>query len=500
MVKKANLFFLVKSLTKSEKRHFRLSAANSNNNYLRLFDFIDQQEIYDETAVRKKFVGETFTKQLHVTKNYLSSLILKNLRTYHTRLSKEAELKDLLRDIEILYKRELFDQCQYAIEKTLGMAQEYEKYLVVLEACAWRRRLFLEKLGPVRSKEAVNECLALEKKSLRKLGLLNEYWHMAVNMFDMFRFKDFSVFPSDDENRVDFLSHPLIKNSGQADFYQARILRQHLMYAYSTISNDSENAEHIATELIAYIEGFPKLIAEDPSPYVTAIGNKIGFLLQIRKHDEIPALLAKIKSLPQKYGLNDKTAFSIKLKLRTFNVELELYRDTGNIEAGLGLAADVRDFLTKYEARIPSDYKLLLYYQIAYLYFLKKDHHASLVWINEILRGNFDREREDIQSIAQLLNLINHLELRNIAVLKYAVDSCRRLLKKKRKLYDFERELLRLFSRISQTTEDKYGHYFEKAYQALFAEGNRPDLKDALDYLDFKTWLEGKKCKVENAK
>ena len=79
MIKKDKLFSLVKSLSKSEKRHFKLFAARQNGgrNYLKLFNAVEEQECYSEQLIKSKFAGENFTNQLHVTKNYLYKLILK---------------------------------------------------------------------------------------------------------------------------------------------------------------------------------------------------------------------------------------------------------------------------------------------------------------------------------------------------------------------------------------------------------------------------------------
>jgi hypothetical protein len=46
---------LIKSLTKSEKRFFKLhsSLQSGDKNYLRIFDAIDKQKVYDEDAIKK---------------------------------------------------------------------------------------------------------------------------------------------------------------------------------------------------------------------------------------------------------------------------------------------------------------------------------------------------------------------------------------------------------------------------------------------------------------
>ena len=67
MTKKGNLFFLIQSLSKSEKRYFKIFCFGQkvDKNYLKLFDAIDAQEVYDEAAIRRQFAKATFIQQLH---------------------------------------------------------------------------------------------------------------------------------------------------------------------------------------------------------------------------------------------------------------------------------------------------------------------------------------------------------------------------------------------------------------------------------------------------
>ncbi len=88
------LFDLIKSLTKSEKRFFKLQSAlqSGDKNYVRLFDLIDKMSEYDEENVKKTFKGEKFIKHLPSEKNHLYKLILKALRSYYGETSVSSRL------------------------------------------------------------------------------------------------------------------------------------------------------------------------------------------------------------------------------------------------------------------------------------------------------------------------------------------------------------------------------------------------------------------------
>ena len=107
------LFDLIKSLSKSEKRFFKLQSSlqSGDKNYVRLFDCIDRMEEYDEEQIKKLFKGEKFIKHLPSEKNHLYKLILKSLRSYYSDTSVSSMLKQEIKNIEILYNKALFDEC-----------------------------------------------------------------------------------------------------------------------------------------------------------------------------------------------------------------------------------------------------------------------------------------------------------------------------------------------------------------------------------------------------
>ena len=74
----AELFDLVKSLSKSEKRFFKLSSSlqTGEKNYLQIFDAIEKQSSYDEAALKKQFAKETFVKHFPSEKNHLLPRII----------------------------------------------------------------------------------------------------------------------------------------------------------------------------------------------------------------------------------------------------------------------------------------------------------------------------------------------------------------------------------------------------------------------------------------
>ncbi|HKZ37538.1 MAG TPA: hypothetical protein VJ184_07815, partial [Chryseolinea sp.] len=457
------------------KRYFRIYAAMSGRdvNYLQLFDVIEGQKEYDEEEIRKKLKGKKFLSQLHVTKIYLTELILKALKNYHSDTSVHSKLLDLLKDIELLFDKELYDLCYYKIEKAENLAGKYEKLSLLAEVFFWKRKLALAVSD---HRKDIHSLLLKEKEAIEQMHVLNTYWQHTINLGNLI---------NDDDNFLRGLTKTK-KNIAYA--LQAQVLHYHILYGLHFIKGDIKKAEKHISELIKLLEKYPDRIKEDPHPYVTALGNKIGLYLSGKRWDEIPALIYKIREVPSKYKLKNESRFTVRLWLRMFNVELEMYRDSRQLEKGIVLMDEIQQFIEKRRKAIPADYILLLYYQFANIFFLKKEYLKSLRWLNEIINSNFGNIREDIQSYTRILNLIVHFELNNIIVLRYALDSCRRFLKKKRTEINSGKKLLNLFSKLSHAYPEEYQGIFKKAHTEIFS----PHSEQTQDYIDIKGWLEEK--------
>ncbi|MFM7726445.1 MAG: hypothetical protein ACKO7B_07070, partial [Flavobacteriales bacterium] len=135
----SELFELIKTLTKSEKRFFKLQSSlqSGDKNYVRLFDVIDGMDAYDEDVVKKTFKGEKFINHLPSEKNHLYKLILKSLRGYYSETSVASGLKQDIKNIEILYNKGLFGECIKFIERAKKIATRYEKFYYLFELISW---------------------------------------------------------------------------------------------------------------------------------------------------------------------------------------------------------------------------------------------------------------------------------------------------------------------------------------------------------------------------
>ncbi len=133
------LYLLIKSLTSSEKRYFKVYAnrhvLGHKNNYEKLFDVIDSwpdTKEYDEEELKEILRKKRLGKFLSSDKVKLIGLITESMRAYRSGSSIEQSITDLLAD-EAFYKTKRLNRLRLkAIQKAKELAWKYELYPILI--------------------------------------------------------------------------------------------------------------------------------------------------------------------------------------------------------------------------------------------------------------------------------------------------------------------------------------------------------------------------------
>jgi len=179
---------LIKSLTKAEKRYFKIYSSRhvigEKNNYQSLFDAIDKQDEYNEEKIFKKFKNQAFIKRFSIAKNRLYHSILKSLDSYYANSSIDAQLKRQIHCAEILFNKSLYGQSLKILRSAKKVALKHEKATSLLEISHWEKRLLEKDNYEGISNEKLDELLASDKKLLNKIDAFGELWNIKSTLFN----------------------------------------------------------------------------------------------------------------------------------------------------------------------------------------------------------------------------------------------------------------------------------------------------------------------------
>ena len=128
---KEQLFTLIKSLTKSEKRQFKLyvnrMGSNFDSKFLNLFNFLEKSDSYDEKSILDKEIVSK--QQLSNLKAHLYKQILISLRLNPAHKNIRLKIREQIDFATILYQKGLYKQSLKLLDKAKNLAlKNEEKY------------------------------------------------------------------------------------------------------------------------------------------------------------------------------------------------------------------------------------------------------------------------------------------------------------------------------------------------------------------------------------
>ncbi|MGL5890848.1 MAG: hypothetical protein ACRC3B_13225, partial [Bacteroidia bacterium] len=139
-----SLFDLIHRMSKSEKRYFKLQAVQTGDagklKFVKLFDRIEKQKVYDEAALLKLEPGIT-RKQLPNLKYFLYDYLLGCMQQLQQQHSAAARLQQLLGNARVLYDKCLYADCLRITDRAKRQALEHQSFSILPEL------LELEKLA-----------------------------------------------------------------------------------------------------------------------------------------------------------------------------------------------------------------------------------------------------------------------------------------------------------------------------------------------------------------
>jgi tetratricopeptide (TPR) repeat protein len=491
------LFRLIKSLTTAEKRYFKIFASRhtigEKNEYVNLFDAIDKQENYNETKLLKLFSNNTFTHSPAIAKNRLYEAVLKSLHAYHGDSSVDVELQRLMHSTEILFKKSLYDECRKILNRAKKIASKYEKHFILLEIYRWEKRL-LEKDSYAGSN--IDDVAEMNEQDVELLGKIKNYsdfWYIKSRLFLLLNKKGKVRDSSELNNFKTIIDNTLLKNEDEALSYETRYLYYHIYSAYYFGIGDYQNSYTYIDKHLRLIEKNADVFGEEPNKYFAVLSNMIYLCTQLRKFDEIPSYLQKLKEIPNSNIKKMNEDLGIKLFSSTYSAELSLYIQTGDFDKALGLVSEIENGLAKYNNKISKVRIAFFYFNLAVVFFALGDFSGALKWINKLLNDSDIDSSQDIHCIGRIFNLIIHIEIGNNDLIPYTFRSTQRYLSKRERIYRFESVFLNFINKLSKAdSPDDVKNCFRLLRPELMALSKDPYEKSVFEYFDFITWVEGK--------
>lgn len=491
---KDELFQLVKSLQKAEKRNFKLFVNRNNGEtedlkVVTLFDALDKMEAYDEDTLLRK--NPTIKKQqLSNLKAQLFRQILSSLRLIQDENNVEIDLHEQMDYAKILYDKALYQQSLKVLEKIKEHAREYHQLSYVLQALTFEKKI--ESLHITRSIENRAEQLA------RETEIADEQWimmgrlsNLALQLYGWY----IQMGHARDEKDVMavkafFQSNMPVNAKNVESFYEKLYLYQAACW-YHYILQDFLLFYRSCQKWVDLFEQCPVMKGVETVQYIKGVHNLLIAHFVLLNHEKFIPTLEAFEAFTHSELATRNTTTTVQSFVYLYISKIDRHFMEGTFTEGLSLIPEIEERLEAYEIHMDRHRVLVFYYKIACLLFGSGDNERAIEYLNKIIHWKVDL-RTDLQCYARLLHLIAHYELGHWELLEYLIKSVYRFMAKMQNLSVVEEEIFKFLRKAFSLKPGQVRSAFATLRDKLVRYEESPLESRSFMYLDIISWLESK--------
>lgn len=497
LISNRDLFDLVKSLSKSEKRFLKLTASASelNPNLISLFNTIEAASEYKEDFFSKitKAKHESLEAKSQTSEN-LYNFILKCLRSFHAENSASYIIKDEITNVLNLFDKAQYKQCRKILNKQKQEAYRFERFHFILELIGLEKLLISIETQFNIKNNTIEDLVKEEQIVIEQAKNLGTYTLLYSKINLNTRQKNKAKTMEDMENINSILNSPLLKSDKLVKSKKALIIFHHCRSILFCRCQDNQSREEECQTLLNIMDDHKELIEEMPSRYLTTLNNLINIAYEEKKYKTCDA---RIKQLEEKKNLKAFNTTDLQLKIFTsvLNGKLTINTNSGNLKEAQSNVEEIENGLIEFKGKINKEEELVFYYNIAIMNTYFGNYEKALHYISLILSEGNNLLREDLQSFARILNIGLHYELNRFKQLGYIISTIKNYYKTQISYFKTEKLILSYFEKLSEIkVKDKEN---EKSIFLSFKKDLEEVMKDPHEinvsfYFDIEVYIDSK--------
>jgi len=492
------LFVLIKSLSKSEKRQFKIFASrletSSNTKFIELFNILDKSEVYDEKLILKN--GLIKKAQLSNLKSYLYKQILVSIRLNIPSQNIRYQLREQIDFAAILYNKGLYKQSLKILDKTKQQAIENDEKYMAFEIVEFEK--LIESQYITRSIQGRADELVIQAKELNYRNTISsKLSNLSLQLYGIMLKTGFVK--SDEEYK--YIDDYFNKHIAHLDkskfefrekywFYNANLWRSFLVqdflscykYAYKWVALFYDNPNMIFLNPVFFLKGNHYLLES-------------LFMLKYKSNFKKYLELLEDTINDPRFPVNDNIASLSFLYL--YNNKLNYHILEGTFAESEYLIPEILDKIKVHSEHLDEHHEMMFYYKIACIYFGNEKYQECIVYLEKIINNKNLSMREDLMCFARILCLIAHYELGRDYYLENQLKNTYKFLLKMNDLHEVQKEIIRFLKNLSNLYPSDIKKEFIKMRQRFIELEKSTYEKRAFLYLDIISWLESK---IENRK
>ncbi len=487
------LFSLVKSLSKSEKRQFKLYAGrlggNAQANFMALFNLLDKVDAYNDELILKK--TSIKKQQISNTKAHLNKQILVSLRSNPVHQNVRSQIREQFDFSAILYSKGLYKHSLKILDKAKELALHSGENNLAYEIVEFEKVIesqYITRSMSNRADELSEQAKKLSLKNVRISKLSN----LSLQLYSLMLKEGYVKNDADSKKVKNYFEKRMPEYELSELGFKEKLFLYKAYLWHSLIMQDFVSSYRYSQKWVDLFEKDPEMKKQNPVFYLKGVNYLLESLYLIKHKTKFNSVLENlsIDLVEENVTLNENTKTLAFLYLN--QNKLNLYFLEGKFTIGLKFVANLLEEIKLFESKIDAHHIMVFYYKIACMYFGAGKNKECIVYLEKIISNKALKMREDLLCFTRVLNLVAHYD----EGLDYNIDrlivSTYKFLLKMNDLHHIQRKMISFLKNLSNTYPQDLRKEFIKLHDQLTIYENHPYEKRSFLYLDILSWLESK--------
>ena len=494
---KDNLFVLIKSLSKSEKRQFKLYVGrlggNTDSKFLALFNLLDKMGKYDEKAIIDS--GIVKKDQLSNLKAHLYKQILISLRLNPLHQNIRVQVREQLDFATILYHKGLYKQSLKILDKAKNMAIANEEKNIAYEIVELEKVIESQYITRSMSNRA-DELIAQAKQLSIQNTITSKLSNLSLQLYGILLKTGYV------KNDEEYRKITRYFNKRMPDFtfkdlgFRERLWLYKSHVWYGLLVQDFLSSYKYASKWVNMFYKNESMISLNPVFFLKGNHYLLESLFYIKYHSKFKKTLEALEHVIYSTKLlPNEDNISVLSFLYVYSNKLNLHFLEGTFKEGLPLVDEILKGLKLYADLIDEHHIMVFYYKIASLYFGAGEAKKAIEYLTMIIENRSLQMREDLLCFSRILSLVAHYDLGFDYHLEVQLKSTYKFLLKMNELHEVQKQMIRFLRNIGDVYPTEFRKEFIKLHDNLKKYEDDPYERRAFLYLDVLSWLESK---IEN--
>lgn len=491
--KSEDLFNLIKSLDKSEKRAFRLYTnrmeSNKDGAFVKLFDVFDKMDVLDESQVMRKLSIKDKT-QFSNLKRHLFTQILKSLRTVHSRKDTEILVRESLDFAKILYGKGFYLQSLKIIEKIKPIAKESQKSLLFFEILEFQK--LIESRHITRSRKVQNKVEEIidETDRLKEvISSTSEFLNLSLRIQGLYIKFGYVKSEKDEYIIRDYFQSNLPRyDIKKLSFYENVFLQQSFVWYNQMMLRFNYSFKH-AKRWVEHFDQKPIMKQKDPALYFRGLHYSMTSAYYMRSLSRFRSFYYQMVNFYSSHSSEFLDSTHILYHTYKTNGDFNKIFLEGSYTDGVNMIPELEERVSNLKGKLDHHRYSTFKYKMGWILFGAAKYSEAIDQFNEILNSSKVQLRMDLLSYAKLMSIMSHIQLQHFDYVLNEIKNVKRsfqLNEEKNEVVELVIEFLR---KIANQRSLKWHQDFEALETKLLSLRSDRMSSRPFIYFDFVNWI-----------